>query len=137
MPLSFGCLLNALPHHLALLSQTLVIVLFLSPCTENFHSYSTISFQFFFVPPVCFQETVLIVEKNPSKFCISSEELRLRQQFLDEVKNIVKSVKDQLCDPNELIVKSPKLITFDVTMSNKAASSVVNGFNQKNRSSTP
>ncbi|KAM7541065.1 hypothetical protein Aperf_G00000037077 [Anoplocephala perfoliata] len=83
------------------------------------------------------QETVLIVEKNPSKFCISSEELRSRQLFLREVKNIVKNVKDVIYDPNELTMKTPKLISFDVTITNKAQPSVANGFIQKNLPSMP
>lgn len=76
------------------------------------------------------QETVLIVEKNPSKFCISSEELRSRQQFLREVKTIVKNVKDQLYDPNDLITGIQKPINFDVTIVKNPASNAINGFNQ-------
>lgn len=84
-----------------------------------------------------FQETVLIVEKNPSQFSISSEELRSRQQFLQEVKSIVKNVKDQLYDPNELITGVRKPIKFDVTVTRNPAAAAVassnglNGFPEK------
>ncbi|VDL62695.1 unnamed protein product [Hymenolepis diminuta] len=83
------------------------------------------------------QETVLIVEKNPSKFCISSEELRSRQQFLQEVKNIVKNVKDQLYDPNELITGIQKPIKFDVAIANNAVSGAANRLNQNMHHNLP
>ncbi|VDK33671.1 unnamed protein product [Taenia asiatica] len=78
------------------------------------------------------QETVQIVEKNPSKFRISVEELRLRRRFLQEVKSIVKNVKDQLCHPNELLNGNYRNIDFSVATANKASPGAINNIGTKN-----
>ncbi|VDM30658.1 unnamed protein product [Hydatigera taeniaeformis] len=80
------------------------------------------------------QETVQIVEKNPSKFRISVEELRSRRHFLQEVKTIVKNVKDQLCHSNELLNENLKNIDFDVVISTKASPGAITNISAKNPS---
>ncbi|KAL5112177.1 Syntaxin-6 [Taenia crassiceps] len=79
------------------------------------------------------KETVQIVERNPSKFRISVEELRSRRHFLHEVKTIVKNVKDQLCHPNG----NHKNIDFSVAAANKASSGAINSVGTKNSPSFP
>ncbi|VDN34178.1 unnamed protein product [Dibothriocephalus latus] len=59
------------------------------------------------------QETVLIVEKNPTKFFIPADELRSRQFFLHDVKAIVRKVKDNLADPRDLN-SSRKSVSFEI-----------------------
>ncbi|CDS41019.1 syntaxin 6 [Echinococcus multilocularis] len=83
------------------------------------------------------QETVQIVERNPSKFRISVEELRSRRHFLQEVKTVVKNVKDQLYHPDELLNGNSRNIYFDVATANKASSGAINGIDVKNPSSFP
>ncbi|KAH9286071.1 Syntaxin-6 [Echinococcus granulosus] len=73
------------------------------------------------------QETVQIVERNPSKFRISVEELRSRRHFLQEVKTVVKNVKDQLHHPDELLNGNSRNIYFDVATANKARSAAETG----------
>ncbi|VDD79797.1 unnamed protein product [Mesocestoides corti] len=83
------------------------------------------------------QETVLIVEKNPTKFYISGEELRSRQRFLQEVKSVVKDVKDQLYDPSGLISGNHKRINFDVPNTVKVSPTRVSGMNGKSSLALP
>lgn len=83
------------------------------------------------------QETVQIVERNPSKFRISVEELRSRRHFLQEVKTVVKNVKDQLHHPDELLNGNSRNIYFDVATANKASSGAINGIDVKNPPSFP
>lgn len=77
------------------------------------------------------------MEKNPSKFRISVEELRSRRHFLHEMKTIVKNVKDQLCHPSELLNGNHKNIDFSVATATKPSSGVVNNIGTKNPPSFP
>lgn len=67
------------------------------------------------------------MEKNPAKFFISVEELSLRQRFLQEVKLVLRHVKDQLREPNELLSSTRKKVDFDVAKNLKALSISSNG----------
>ncbi|BHF58355.1 Syntaxin-6 [Sparganum proliferum] len=81
------------------------------------------------------QETVLIVEKNPTKFFISEDELHSRQAFLHNVKVIVRRVKDNLADPRDLNSRR-RSVSFEIP-----AHTTVNGTvyrrAEKNNESTP
>ncbi len=56
---------------------------------------------------------------------------------MQEVKAVVKQVKDQLYEPNELLNPNHKRINFDVAKAAKAASDRANGVNGKGPLNVP
>ncbi|KAL7053377.1 hypothetical protein AAHC03_027180 [Spirometra sp. Aus1] len=81
------------------------------------------------------QETVLIVEKNPTKFFISEDELRSRQSFLHNVKVIVRRVKDNLADPRDLNSRR-RSVSFEIP-THTTVNGTVNRKAENNNESTP
>ncbi|GAA34101.1 Syntaxin-10 [Clonorchis sinensis] len=61
------------------------------------------------------QETVSIVEGNPSRFQLSEKDVAARRQFLRETRDIVNSVKSQLQDAGKREANGPP-ISFKVTI---------------------
>lgn len=60
------------------------------------------------------QETLIIVEKDPQRFRLSSDDISSRRQFLHETRNIVKAVRTQL-ESNDTRDSRAMTLSFNIT----------------------